>query len=241
MQGLSPIPIVLTGTITPNGVADAIRDPEIRKAEYLRAIQFYSPFSEKIFFLENSLYPTRREAAFLGNKTLELRELAASAHPERGKGFQEFEMLDAWIATDSPLPERWLKISGRYLIRNIAAILKECDEEKRASLIIDQSVRSRIARTQVFYSTTEAYRNVIQGSYQKCDDRTGCWIERVLFERLKQAPDQSVRFFRHRPRIEGRAGTTGQSYPSSVQGGILKQVLRTANRLFDARYLWFSR
>lgn len=238
---MSPIPIVLTATVTPNAVTGFATDPDLRKAEYLRALQFYSRFSDKIFFLENSRYPLHVENGFQKNENVELRELPPSTDPERGKGFQEFEMLDAWLTTTTLLPERWLKISGRYLIRNIAEVLEECRREKRASLIIDQSARSRLARTQAFYVTTEAYRNFIQGAYRDCDDRTGDWIERVLFQILKKAPDLNVRFFKHRPKIEGREGTMGKAYPSGILGAAFKQILRSGNRVFDERYLWFAR
>ena len=42
----------------------------------------------------------------------------------------------------------WLKISGRYLIQNIAQIISECARQTQTSIIIiDQRVQSCIART----------------------------------------------------------------------------------------------
>src|SRR5207302_1646464 len=111
----------------------------------------------------------------------------------------------------------------------------------RASIIIDQAVQSRTARTQVFYETTEHYESVIKGVYHKCDDRTGDWIERVLFNQLAQARKSSSRFFKHRPQIMACSGTTGERYPSNAISGMFKQILRNGNRLFDKQYLWFSR
>jgi hypothetical protein len=241
MQTISPIPIVLTGTIAPNQLADAVRDPQVRKTEYLQAIDFYSPFSERIFFLENSSYPLRKEIAFSQFQNLHLRELPTSKHPERGKGFQEFEMLDMWMATESLLPACWLKISGRYIIRNIGEILEECGHETRASLIIDQNARSCTARTQIFYAASEPYLRTLKDIYRECDDRAGHWIERALFKALKKNPEMAFRFFKHRPDLVGRSGTTGEEYPASALGRSLKQILRTGNRLFDKQYLWFSR
>jgi len=138
-------------------------------------------------------------------------------------------------------PLRWLKISGRYLIRNIAEIISECDQETRACIIIDQTVWSRIARTQVFYETTEHYQNVIKDVYRRCDDRAGDWIERVLFDQLARTQKSSCRFFKHRPQFMAWSGTTGKRYPSNALSGAFKQILRSGNRLFDRQYLWFSR
>ena len=90
MQTISKIPIVLTATIMPNEVKDAVYDPEIRKAEYFRALEYYSNFTEQIYFLENSSYLLEGNAL----KTLpkvRLRRFAVSSNPSRGKGFQEFE------------------------------------------------------------------------------------------------------------------------------------------------------
>lgn len=240
MQTINETPIVLTATIAPNEVYGVVSDPEVRKKEYVRAVQFYSRFTRQLFFLENSNYSLTGSPMFEDLPNVQVVNLPVSSDPRRGKGYQEFEMIDAWAASGLN-SHRWLKISGRYIIRNVGEVLDECSQEIESSLIIDQSVRSQTARTQIFFVTTAYYRSVIMNLYRQCDDKSGQWIEKVLFQKLKKTTSQNFRFFRTRPQVIARSGTTGKTYPTSRVGNALKDLLRASNRLIDDRYLWFSR
>lgn len=231
------IPIVLTGTIIPNQIVGVASDPEMRAAEYLAALAFYQQFAP-VIFLENSGYALERHAGFRETARLQVRRFAPSTHPERGKGYQEFEMLDAWLAAEPQPPARWLKITGRYRILNIRAILAECAAEQRDGLVIDQVVRSQMARTYLFCTTPAFYGREMAGLYRECDDRTGAWIERRLFAKLK---GRETRFFKTQPRIQARAGTDGSAFPTGRGQWLFKQGLRRLNRSVDRQYLWYSR
>lgn len=238
---MSPLPIVLTGTVVPNAVGGASLDPARRRAEYLDAINFYSRHSEAIYFLENSIYDVENDPAFTSHPKLRLRKLPLSADAARGKGYQEFEMLDAWVASEKPLPTRWLKVSGRYVVRNIAAILGECADERGCQMIIDQAGRSKIARTQLFCVESRFYIRSLAGIYRQANDDSGEWIERVLFSALAKMSAESIRFFKSKPNLAASSGATGKDYPSGRLNNFAKQLLRDANRHVDQRYLWFSR
>jgi hypothetical protein len=238
--GKLEIPIVLTATIVPNPVTAATTaSPETRLAEYLKSLQFYLQFAP-VIFLENSGYPLERHSEFAETARLRVKRFSPSANPLRGKGYQEFEMLDAWLAAEPQTPARWLKISGRYQLHNIAAILDECRRESYNQLIIDQTARTRLARTYFFCVNTDFYRQQLAGLYQQCDDRTGEWIERVLFRKLKTVPEE-VRLFVTQPRITAIAGSSGAAFPSGRGQWLGKQMLRNLNRLVDRKYLWYPK
>jgi hypothetical protein len=238
--GKLEIPIVLTATIIPNQVVAAENNPETRLAEYLHTLKFYLSFAP-VIFLENSGYPLERHPEFAETARLRVKQFPPSANPERGKGHQEFEMLDAWLATEPQPPARWLKISGRYLLHNIDDILNECRMESHSELIIDQVSRTGMARTYSFCVNTDFYRPQLAGLYQQCDDRNGEWIERVLFRKLKTAPAGEVRLFVTQPRITAIAGSTGAAFPGGRGQWVGKQMLRNLNRLVDRKYLWYSK
>ncbi|MBK6799323.1 MAG: hypothetical protein IPG76_21700 [Acidobacteria bacterium] len=40
-----------------------------------------------------------------------IRKFPLSASREKGKGYQEFEMLDSWIISEFDIPGRWIKIT----------------------------------------------------------------------------------------------------------------------------------
>jgi hypothetical protein len=235
----SEIPIVLTATIVPNQIA-AASDPETRMAEYLKTVTFYQQYAP-VIFLENSPYPLERHPEFQTTSRLQVKRFAPSANPERGKGYQEFEMLDAWLAAEPQPPQRWLKITGRYLVVNVRDILAECAAEQTHALVIDRASRSRMARTYLFGTTSEFYGRVIAGLYRECDDRTGDWIERRLFAKLKRVTTEEARFFKTQPRLQARAGTDGSVFPTGRGQWLFKQGLRRLNRLVDQQQLWYSR
>jgi len=234
------IPIVLTATVVPNGVVAASMAPQVRLAEYAQAVKFYVNHAP-VIFLENSPYPLEQHAEFNATPRLQVRRFAPSAKPERGKGYQEFEMIDAWLAAESHPPERWVKITGRYQIRNIAVVLRECRADGRSGLIIDQVPRKGLARTYLFCASTAFYQEHLAGRYEECDDRQGEWIEHILFRKLKDLPAEEVHAFRTQPLLIATAGTAGLPFPSGQGQWRIKQSLRRINRLFDRKYLWYSR
>jgi hypothetical protein len=239
--GTNEIPIVLTATIVPKQViAAGTGNRESRLAEYLNALQFYRQFAP-VIFLENSGYPLERHPEFAETSRLRVKKFAPSANPERGKGYQEFEMLDAWLAAERQPPARWLKISGRYQLHNIADILEECRTEARSKIIIDQTARTGMARTYSFCVSSDFYRQQLAGLYRYCDDRTGEWIERMLFRKLKTAAAGDVRLFVTQSRINAIAGSSGAAFPSGRGQWLGKQMLRNLNRLVDCKYLWYPK
>ena len=236
----SELPIVLTATVAPQMTDGVSSDPEQRLTEYAEAVAFYIQHAP-VIFLENSRYPLDRHAVFDEKTRLKVKQFNPSENPERGKGYQEFEMLDAWLASEPQPPARWLKITGRYQVLNIPAVLRECKADVESELIIDQLPRSGMARTYFFCVKTEFYKAKLRNLYQQCDDRTGKWIERVLFQQLKYLPASDVRFFRTQPRIKATAGSSGAAFPTGKVQWFCKQLLRNANRLIDRQRLWHAR
>ncbi len=232
--------IVLTATIVPNVTGASSMNPESRLAEYRRVLQFCQQFAP-VIFLENSRYPLEQHPEFADSSRLQVRRFPPSASSERGKGYQEFEMLDAWIDFESQPPARWLKITGRYQALNLGTILAECQREQEHVMLIDQLARLRLARTYLFYCTTAFYRERMAGLYRQCDDRNGDWIERVLYRELEKPPCPPVRFFKTQPRLRASAGSTGNPFPTGKFQWLAKQSLRRINRLMDERRLWYAR
>ncbi len=240
MSFSSELPIVLTATIIPNIAGTAEASTEKRLTEYRQVLQFCKQFGP-VILLENSDYPLQRHPEFAESPRLHIRRFKPSTHPERGKGYQEFEMIDSWLTSERQPPERWLKITGRYLVLNLGNILDECAREDACSLVIDQVPRSSMARTYLFFVRNSFYQAHLDGLYQQADDRTGDWIERVIFRKLKCVPGRQLRCFKTQPRIHVDAGSSGKAFPSGRLQWFTKQCLRRLNQLVDRRQLWYSR
>ncbi len=91
------IPIVLTGTIAPNTLPVVHRDPQQRGREYRDAIQHYLGVGP-VYFLENSGSPLLDDPFFSATPGLQTVRFPPSLGTRQGKGYQEFEMLDAFVS-----------------------------------------------------------------------------------------------------------------------------------------------
>ena len=236
------IPIVLTGTIIPNGISGVCItcDPAQRRAEYLENIGFYRKIAP-VYFLENSSYPIETDPDFQESPDFFVRRLPHSDAPQRGKGYQEFEMMDRWLQAERNPPSRWLKISGRYRVRNTDALLSTYALRRPTGMIIDQSIRSSFARTFVFLVTTDYYQRHVRGLYEHCDDDKGDWIERVLYRALRDDPARDYEFFGTQPDVTAIQGSTGAKIGYTPISLLVRHMFRRANRLFDRRYLRYVR
>ena len=112
------MPIVLTGTIIPDAIKTVHRNWKVRRNEYLGAIRYYKKFS-KVYFIENSHYDISHDGEFSSNERFQCFKFGASEEFERGKGYQEFQMLDEFVKAG--LEENsFIKVTGRYIYKNFA-------------------------------------------------------------------------------------------------------------------------
>lgn len=232
------IAIVLTGTISPNtNLVSNHLDPQARRNEYLNAIRFYSQFG-KVYFLENSIYNLDQDSEFQNIPNVLIRKFPVSNFFDRGKGFQEFEMIDAWINSEVALPEKWIKVTGRYIYQDFQKILDECHRHTQ-SITINQYLFAKWADVALFCITTNFYQNHIIGIYQQCDDRKGLCIEKVMNANLSKLSKASYLRFKGYLNCTGIAGSTGKEISNSWLDAINASLMRL-NYLVDKHYIWIS-
>jgi hypothetical protein len=235
----SSVAIVLTGTIVPNTTAQLQHcDPNQRKEEYLTAINFYNKFAP-VYFLENSEYPLLDDEDFLNIPNTYIRKFPISNSSEKGRGFQEFEMLDDWLTNEINAPTKWLKITGRYIYNNIQDILSECNNNLQSDLIINQYKFSGFADPAIFYIASTYYQSQILGLYRECDDAIGWFIEKALYKKLRPIDANICQRFKTSLVCTGLAGVSGQKIQSDWQNNV-NQVISPINYLLDRKYIWLS-
>lgn len=230
------ISFVLTGTIVPNSTFVVHDNVEKRREEYLRAIRFYSQIGT-VYFLENSSYDLLNDRDFTKMKNVNIRKFPKSDNYNKGKGYQEFEMLDAWVAAEEELPDRWIKITGRYIIENIKSMVEKCTSEVQREFIADAYLKKRVVNTFIFYITTDFYRKYITGIYQECDDSKGLWIEKILFNKMGMFPLEKFSYFNSQPKLSGLSGTTGVAFRSPTYKTKIKTLLRKFNYQINKNYI----
>lgn len=199
--------VVITGTIVPNVLIhgyetmDVVvqrreyRDVAVRRSRYLETLSAYAiVLNAPIFFLENSSYDFSRDIEFQNlfqTTNITLVKFPISQFTERGKGYQEFEMIDEFVKRILGRYRAFLKLSGRYQYRNI----KSLTDTQTDGLLIDMYKKQRVAMTTIFFATFDFYEKHLMGINLEADDRQGAWIERRLYQKL------SGKIFRERVQL----------------------------------------
>lgn len=202
--------IVLTGTIIPNAFMGGVLPVDERRNDYLKAIRYYTRFG-KVIFIENSDYDFRKDEEFRKISNLEIMQFPKSKYYERGKGFQEFELLDRFVSAVQDKYTSFIKITGRYIISDFDSLYRDC-QSADVPFIIDTSYKHKHALTYMFYSDIEFYKRNLMNLYKQCDDHSPIGsIEDVMYRFLHSNKDmeQKYRFFLTAYNIIGRAGSNG--------------------------------
>lgn len=200
------LPIVITGTIIPQSNFVHFTDWQVRKRQYLDSLRYFCD-DYKVIFLENSIYDFASDNSFdINNLTvIKLRD-AEEASYARGKGFQEFKMLDKYLSDDGA-PQRFIKLSGRRTLKQIAYFQKKYAESSCQWLDLWQN--DRFADTSFFCCDREFYNKHIRGLYLHANDAQGAIIERIVYDALETV--QNVKFHPTTPLYEGQHGTSGNA------------------------------
>ena len=155
----SPV-ILLTATITPNSFSNlSITDPEIRRQQYLDALNFYIKKTDlKIIFVENSYdslpnfpsYPERLEY---------LKFKSEPTEPDRGIGFKEIEILDYAFQNSKFINEAKsiVKITGRLKVLNIRFLIRKFlkNQKQKNNLVYINSFAHRNMDARCFFFTKD--------------------------------------------------------------------------------------
>jgi len=206
------VPIVLTGTIITNTIKVTHCDWKKRRSEYLDAIRYYKKFS-KVYFLENSHYDLSHDGEFSTDEKFQCLKFEASKEFERGKGYQEFQMLDEFVKHNLN-EDCFIKVTGRYIYKNFGDLFPFVLSNKdKYDLIIDAYIRTKWAHTSLFYVKKKVYMARLQGSYLEMDDSERItYAERVIYSALKDVG--SYTFFPKAPIFDPNviSGTTGLKF-----------------------------
>lgn len=220
--------LVMTAAINPNGMAglseESVRD---RERQYMDTLAFYAsePSIRKILFVENSAWPLGRlKASVPRPEKVSWLSLDENNFPrEWGKGYGEFLLMDRAVdalADDRSNEGRLIvKVTGRFPILNIAAMLREFAARIPLSLaldVVDHPIYDWLrlgwdghhARTILYAVTTDFYRRHIHGRYREIPSRF-CGAEDLMFDVWRSVREEAGVWprFRREPRLSGFAGS----------------------------------
>jgi hypothetical protein len=134
----------------------------------------------------------------------------------RGKGYQEFEMLDAFVSHHLQ-EDTFIKITGRYLFKNIGEIAPRMGRQLgNNGMVIDLLFPKQMAITSLFAASKHFYHRHMMNAYLDMDDRHVRWAEYVLYARIKASRDCT--FPQPTPILQAVAGSTGKTINMRSKG-----------------------
>lgn len=204
--------VVLTGTVIPDTVNTKVNEPEQRASDYAKAIRFYLDQTlYPIYFIENSDHRIEEDPNFiplLGEDRLHIYRDRKTGRPERGKGYEEFRMLDGMVETlQKEGYQRMIKVTGRYILRNVKELIPARTD--RAYFDIHPRIKSGIAITSFFVCPPSYYLRHLKGAYAEVDEAAWVSIEKVVFKRFQELEEGAPRLLPREPVFEGRSGSSG--------------------------------
>lgn len=212
--------ILLTATITPNSYSKLkIRDPEIRKQQYLEALNFYIHKTDyKIVFTENSGDPLEHFPSLPGRIEY-LTFKSEPTQPDRGKAYKELEIIDFALKNSNFVREAKsiAKITGRLKVLNFKSLSAKFLKlmKKQRSLVYANSYKHRNMDSRCFFFTLDFW------PYQKSVGKKitllynfelSLWDAIHQYNRVKGKV--YIPFFIPL-RIEGKSGFLGKDYNHS--------------------------
>jgi hypothetical protein len=153
-------------------------------------------------------------------------------HPARGKGYQEFQMLDHFVEKVI-VEDRFVKVTGRYLYVNFDRLFDRLGVMgQRHQLIIDCLTTRALALTSLFYADKQAYLEHLCGRYMQMDDDKGFWAEHVVYDVARHVG--SLAFLPTTPILECEGG---RRVPGTARC-VLKNAERHVLSLLHAKRLF---
>ena len=116
-----------------------------------------------------------------------------------------------------------IKITGRYIVKNIASLIACLD----APLNIDLHKKMRVAITGFFAVDKSIYLDHFYEKFLLANDTEGCYIEHVLYDTIMYSElRHQSRLLPENPQYEGVSG----SYGGSLARNPYKMKVRSAER-----------
>jgi hypothetical protein len=246
--------LLLTATVQPRTGQPslAMTDPTLRLAEYEAALAFYAQLLacgaiDGIVFAENSGFDLAKLAARHPSERIEWLAIAPSEHPLHfHRGYAEFRLIDEAVERSTLIGQaaeglRIWKISGRYIVRNLARVVRWAPEE----LDFYGAIARGWAEMSVLAWSRRGHRELVRGLWSQFATREA--PELILYRHLASPSVGSlriVRSFRWPPFIVGRRGTDGGAFQGpltryrhafSLAGSLLTRPLLQWSRRFSHR------
>lgn len=239
------ISILLTSTIKPINVPFTLRiDPYERESDYLRAFNFYLSLNKyPVVFFENSNWDIKKFrilAEKRSNLDVELLQVDCNYYSEKfGKGFGELQTIKYSLNNSNILKKSDLiiKISGRYIINNLARIVKKIKLIENLFISVDLTDFLRNSKSVIFCAKREFFEEYLTKYLEKINDRESFYFEHALSKATLEAiVDGKSWHPLPTPIINGISGTCNKKIKSSIFSGVKNEIKELLMRKYCSIY-----
>ncbi len=236
--------LLITATLKPPaGMPNLVRtDPALRLKDYQWALGFYVSLLgtalDKIVFVDNSGAELGELKAVVRGADCDVEFLSFDGmnHPPTfGRGYAEFKLLDyamdhARTVCAAPDGARFWKVTGRYRVQNLPAIIRRAPPSFRVYADLRRYPIPWLD-TRILAWTHKGYRTVFRGIYEELrEDLLRAPAEERLYSLLLAHLGRSgiVPRFTVQPRVEGTRGFDNRNYHTGIN--LLKYYIRRVTR-----------
>lgn len=231
--------VILTGTIIPNSVHTSHVDPLSRLEDYLKAIRFYCAElkNDDIFFVENSDFELEKNKQFEDLQkefNIKVIRYPKSTEYSKGKGYQEFEMIQKIVEDLKNDYSFFIKITGRYRVINI----KNLTENLNSGYYIDLRQYWKISEAYLLAFDINAFNECIKDAYKSVYDERGVYIESILYAKIKERKYKSS-LFPSTPILAGVSGSNSIVLKRNPIRKYLRNIERKLNRIIGKNEFFY--
>lgn len=241
--------ILLTGCINPEGMTfTKLQNPEKRRLQYVDAIKFYLDNTDNVIvFVENSGVDLSEEFKGWAHKgRLEIITFLGNNFDRRlGKGYGEMMILKHAFENSAFIKESAsvFKITGRYKLLNINAILKSY-QEHTCNIMVDLPRQLKYSDSRVFIADKIFFTKFLFQTAHMIDDSAGYYFEHALNRAvLLSVVEEKYNYlpFKYHPRLKGESGTDSLNYDYSFSYWFPQNIMQIIQfklflREWDVKY-----
>lgn len=217
------IVILMTACIDPNGMENtALQNPEIRKTQYLEAIDFYLKRGDfDVVFCENTGMNIFNEIASSQKYThLEYLTFRGNDYDkQRGKSFGEARIIEYAIRNSQRLKSAdfIIKITGRVKILNLNKLAKIALKRHYSALPVILELSSKDWANSVCFVAPKIWLLNTVEKYGELLYDIGYNFEKMLYRSIVE--NREIKIYPYYPQIDGICGANGLPYgnPSFYQ------------------------
>lgn len=261
------IPLLMTASISTNGMKGACFSDDERAEMYKEAFLFYvktflTDNYKRIVFVENSGYYLNRFIDSLGNfQKISQVEFISLPFDEfdvsRGKGYNEAKLIDLACNKSNFIGESgdFFKVTGRYPIYNInffwnAAIKRfnkgaelYCDiKDHKLYDWLRLGWNGHSFDCRIFACTVDFWKEVIMPDLELLDDYNSLLLEDLMFRNCRNVKRNKYLRFRREPHFGGLEGSSSETVSFSKNQDSskakFKRLMGNSIRIFTP-WFWF--